>query len=270
MDPGVITKAFNSVSVLTGKDNWKMWKFRVDSAAGVIRNQHYKASGLPPGNTVRAAILHEIIGKMDDKILVHYLNENDALELLQKLALRFDPITTVHESNNLWKLFNLRRPVWEFDKLLDEATDLWAIIKTRDDTTPDNIFYKALVGILPPPYHHVRTSYEGTVKGRCAEGQTPVYEAEALIGELRNEFSSYRAIHSRQNPASSSSGKKKQSDGNGAARTEKSKDARANAVVPYPKSKTSDTKDRKCFNATRWVTRLKIARNPGLKSPRRR
>ncbi|THU90233.1 hypothetical protein K435DRAFT_841555 [Dendrothele bispora CBS 962.96] len=234
------------------KDDWKMWKFRVDSAVRVIRNHHFKSSGLPPGGTVRSACLHEITGKIDNKILVHYLNETDALELLDKLAKRFDPTTTVHESNDLWKLFTLRKPVWEFDKLLDEATDMWATIKARDDDVPDKIFYSALVGIIPPQYHHVRTAYEATVKANLDDGKSPVYVPEALIDELRNEFNSYRAIHSRTNPSTTSSQKKftKQSDGKGTVRTEKSKDARANAAAPYNK-KSSDSKDRKCFNCNK-------------------
>ncbi|THU81133.1 hypothetical protein K435DRAFT_873653 [Dendrothele bispora CBS 962.96] len=94
---------------------------------------------------------------------------------------------------------------------------MWAAIKARDDDVPNKIFYSALVGIIPPQYHHVRTAYEATVKANLDDGKSPVYVPEALIDELRNEFNSYRAIHSRTNPSTTSSQKKftKQSDGKG-------------------------------------------------------
>ncbi|KAF5345909.1 hypothetical protein D9758_011402 [Tetrapyrgos nigripes] len=191
-----INKAFDSLTVLTGSENWKMWYFRVNSALRVIRHQHFKSSGLHPGNTVKLACFNAITGKIDDKIMIHYIEESDAIELIKKLKQRFDPSSTVQESNELWKLFNLCKPVWEFDKLLDEAQDLWASIKKRDIDVSDQVFYSALVGIIPPHYHFVRSSYEATVDAAAAtwdattaaEGEKPVYTAVDLIARLKKEF----------------------------------------------------------------------------------
>ncbi|KAF5337515.1 hypothetical protein D9758_016986 [Tetrapyrgos nigripes] len=143
-----INKAFDSLTVLTGSENWKMWQ------------------------------------KNDDKIMIHYIEESDAIELIKKLKQRFDPSSTVQESNKLWKLFNLRKPVWEFDKLLDEAQDLWASIKKRDIDVSDQVFYSALVGIIPPHYHFKSDKKSGSTsqggaqqsdksKGECANAAVP-------------------------------------------------------------------------------------------------
>ena len=245
-----INKAFDSVTTLTGKDNWKIWLYRVQAAINVIRYQHYKSSGLPPGNTVKHACLNVITGKIDDKIMIHYLDERDGIELINKLKARFDPQTTVHDSNELWRLFNLRRPVWEFDKLLDEATDLFASIKAKDIDASQQVFYSALVGIIPPQYHHVRTAYEASVKAATKSGEAAIFVPETLVDELRNEFNSYRAIHSRTNSSSTSSHKKggKGPGDKGVDRSEKTKEARANAAAPYSNKKPSDSDKRKCFN----------------------
>jgi hypothetical protein len=135
---------------------------------------------------------------------------------------------------------------------LDEATDLYAAIKAKDHDVPDKIFYSTLVGTLPLQYHHIRTAYEATIKGGLREGQSPVYDTLALIDELRNEFNSYRAIHSHPYPSSSSSKKKadKSSDGKGVVHNKKSKEAQANAAAPYNK-KPSDSNDWKCFNCNK-------------------
>ncbi|KAF5366397.1 hypothetical protein D9758_009751 [Tetrapyrgos nigripes] len=195
-----INKAFDSLSVLTGSENWKMWYFRTNNALRVIRHQHFKSSRLHPGNTVKLACFNAITGKIDDKIMIHYIEESDAIELIEKLKQRFDPSSTVQESNELWKLFNLHKPVWEFDKLLNKAQDLWASIKKRDIDVSDQVFYSALVGIIPPHYHFVRSSYEATVDAAATtwdattapEGEKPVYTAVNLIARLKKEFTNYR------------------------------------------------------------------------------
>ncbi|KAF5340147.1 hypothetical protein D9758_016860 [Tetrapyrgos nigripes] len=226
-----INKAFDSLTVLTGNENWKMWYFRVNNAIRVIRHQHFKSSGLHPGNTVKLACFNAITGKIDDKIMIHYIEESDAIELIEKLKQRFDPSSTVQESNELWKLFNLRKPVWEFDKLLDKAQDLWASIKKRDIDVSDQVFYSALVGIIPPHYHFVRSSYEATVDAAAAtwdattaaEGEKPVYKAVDLIGRLKKEFTNYRLSNARTYPSKKSDKKSGSTSQGGAQQSDKSK-----------------------------------------------
>jgi hypothetical protein len=47
-----INKAFQNIDVLKGKDDWVMWKLRVETAISVIRQVHYKESRAGPGQTV--------------------------------------------------------------------------------------------------------------------------------------------------------------------------------------------------------------------------
>ncbi|KAF5329906.1 hypothetical protein D9758_018258 [Tetrapyrgos nigripes] len=253
-----INKAFDSLTVLTGSENWKMWYFHINNAIRVIRHQHFKSSGLHPGNTVKLACFNAITGKIDDKIMIHYIEELDAIELINKLKQCFDPSSTVQESNELWKLFNLRKPVWEFDKLLDEAQDLWASIKKRDIDVSDQVFYSALVGIIPPHYHFVRSSYEATVDAAAAtwdattaaEGEKPVYRAVDLIARLKKEFTNYRLSNARTYPSKKSDKKSGSTSQGGAQRSDKSKGERANAAAPF--QKPSDVKkDQKCFNCNK-------------------
>ncbi|KAF5343860.1 hypothetical protein D9758_015894 [Tetrapyrgos nigripes] len=253
-----INKAFDSLTVLTGSENWKMWYFHANNAIWVIRHQHFKSSGLHPGNTVKLACFNAITGKIDDKIMIHYTEESDAIELIEKLKQRFDPSSTVQESNELWKLFNLRKPVWEFDKLLDEAQDLWASIKKRDIDVSDQVFYSALVGIIPPHYHFVCSSYEATVDAAAAtwdattaaEGEKPVYRAVDLIARLKKEFTNYRLSNARTYPSKKSDKKSGSTSQGSAQRSDKSKGERANAAAPF--QKPSDVKkDRKCFNCNK-------------------
>ncbi|KAF5334576.1 hypothetical protein D9758_018363 [Tetrapyrgos nigripes] len=233
-----INKAFDSLTVLTGRENWKMWYFRINSALRPVFNA--------------------ITGKIDDKIMIHYIEESDAIELIKKLKQRFDPSSTVQESNKLWKLFNLHKPVWKFDKLLDEAQDLWASIKKREIDVSDQVFYSALVGIIPPHYHFVRSSYEATVDAAAAtwdattaaEGEKPVYRAVDLIAWLKKEFTNYRLSNARTYPSKKSDKKSGSTSQGSAQRSDKSKGERANAAAPYQKP-SDGKKDRKCFNCNK-------------------
>ncbi|KAF5337521.1 hypothetical protein D9758_016995 [Tetrapyrgos nigripes] len=221
-----INKAFDSLSVLTGSENWKM------------------CSGLHPGNTVKLACFNTITGKIDDKIMIHYIEESDAIEFIEKLKQRFNPSSTVQESNELWKLFNLCKPVWEFDKLLDEAQDLWASIKKRDIDVSDQVFYSACncgCGC---------TTWDATT---APEGEKPVYTAVDLIVRLKKEFTNYRLSNARTYPSSSGKKSDKKSGSTsqgGAQRSDKSKGERANAAVLYQKP-SDGKKDQKCFNCNK-------------------
>ncbi|KAF5368440.1 hypothetical protein D9758_002403 [Tetrapyrgos nigripes] len=220
-----INKAFDSLTVLTGSENWKMWYFRVNSALRVIRHQHFKSSGLHPGNTVKLACFNAITGKIDDKIMIHYIEESDVIELIKKLKQCFDPSSTVQESNELWKLFNLCKPVWEFDKLLDEAQDL---------------SYEATVDAAA-------ATWDATT---AAEGEKPVYTAVDLIARLKKEFTNYHLSNARTYPSKKSDKKSGSTSQGGAQRLDKSKGECANAAAPYQKP-SDGKKDWKCFNCNK-------------------
>ncbi|KAF5342989.1 hypothetical protein D9758_013668 [Tetrapyrgos nigripes] len=247
-----INKAFDSLTVLTGSENWKMWYFRVNNAIRVIRHQHFKSSGLHPGNTVKLACFNAITGKIDDKIMIHYIEESDAIELIEKLKQRFDPSSTVQESNELWKLFNLRKPVWEFDKLLDEAQDLWASIKKRDIDVSDQwglfLHTITLFAVLTKQLW-MQLQLHGMPLLQL-KGRNPVYRAVDLIARLKKEFTNYRLSNARTYPSKKSDKKSSSTSQGGAQRSDKSKGERANAAVPF--QKPSDVKkDRKCFNCNK-------------------
>jgi hypothetical protein len=73
---------------------------------------------------------------------------------------------------------------YEFDKLLDEAQDLWSLFKKHDVDTPDSVYYAALVGIILPHYHFVWSTYESAVDIDTAENKKPVYDPVDLINRL--------------------------------------------------------------------------------------
>ena len=103
---------------------------------------------------------------------------------MDQLKLRFDPSTTVTDANELYQLFHLRRHIWELDKLLDDASALWRRILERKLDVSRTVYYFALMGIIPPQYERMHTTYETTVCAATAEGKTPVYDPGALIVEL--------------------------------------------------------------------------------------
>lgn len=247
-----VNKNFDNISRLTGPKDWTMWKYRVTKGLEVVKDFFQANTGAPPPNEVQSACLNAITGKMDDTILVHYLNVTDAFELMTKLNERFNPKTTVTDANELYQLFHLRRPIYELDKLLDDASDLYARITAKNMNVSDDVFYSAIMGIILPAYHHVRTTYESTVRATTPAGQTPVFKPDALVIELQKEFQNYRATHSRPNftpakkPESTTTGDK----GKGVERTAKSNTARAATAAPYkpPTTTPLTTKKAKCFN----------------------
>jgi hypothetical protein len=145
----------------------------------------------------------------------------------------------------------------------------------EDEPIPEKILYSALVGALPAQYHHVRTSYENSVKFTTPAGQKVRFVPDDFIKELRQEFSAYRAHNSRAQ-ASSSTQKKGGQQAMSKATTEKGKE-RAAAAVPYPKAKPSkpDQSMIKCFNCNElghstmvcpkpWTEKSKIAMKKGF------
>jgi hypothetical protein len=82
---------------------------------------------------------------------------------MDKLKELFDPKTTVSDANEIFQLFHLHCPVYEMDKLLDDATNLVSKLLAKGVNIPDHIFYSAIVGIIPPAYAHTRAAYEAGV-----------------------------------------------------------------------------------------------------------
>ena len=76
---------------------------------------------------------------------------------------RFDPSTSVTDANELYQLFQLCYPVWELNILLDNASNFWRRITEKKMNVPDSIFYSAVMGMIPPAYQHVCTTYKSTV-----------------------------------------------------------------------------------------------------------
>ncbi|VDC03696.1 unnamed protein product [Peniophora sp. CBMAI 1063] len=163
----------------------------------VVISQYCKDYIDMPKQTILATF-NTIIRHLDDFILTHYLNESNPDVLMAKLNKHFDPTMSVTESNNLFKLFHLRKPIWELDKLLDKAHDLYGCIVAKGVNVSQYIYYSAIVGIIPPVYTHVRATYKATVWQHTAAGTAPIFDPNVLIMDLHCEFANYRATHNNK------------------------------------------------------------------------
>ena len=190
-----IEKLFAHAGKLKTADEWPMWKFRVRNGMNVILSHYQLDSGSDVPADITHATFNSIIGHIDDTVLAHYLNESKPDALMAKLQERFDPQTTVTDSNDLYKLFHLRRPIYELDKLLDKAHDLYGRIVTKGLDILQYIYYSAINGIISPAYHHVRATYKSTIRQRTMEGVLPVFDPNVLMVELHCKFANYRATH---------------------------------------------------------------------------
>ena len=130
-------------------------------------------------------LFHQIVLHVDDDIMSHYMTLTSVKALIMGLSKRFDPQTTTTEVNDVHLLFQLRRPIWELDKLLDDAEQYHSRIIAKGISFPDQVFYYAIVGIIPPAYYHMRTAYETSKKARAAEGTKVDFVSSELILELR-------------------------------------------------------------------------------------
>jgi hypothetical protein len=176
-----IDKTFANISRLTSQKDWPMWSHRVLQAAKVICNLYLANTGGDPPQSINTTLLNVLTGRIDDNILVHYLNVNDPKELLTKLKDHFDPKTSVTDANEVYQLFQLHCPIYNLDKLLDDATDLFARICMKELDVSQYVFYAAVMGIIPPAYQHVCQTYESAVHHNTAPGDKPDYHPETLI-----------------------------------------------------------------------------------------
>ncbi|KAK1233241.1 hypothetical protein PQX77_003607, partial [Marasmius sp. AFHP31] len=140
-----VNKAFADVGKLTGPDTWPMWKFRVNNAMNTILAYHNLRGGMTVPTEVTRAVFNVVSGHIVDSVMVNYLNEHKPHKLMELLTERFDPKTTVSDANEVYQLFQLRRPIYEMDKLLDDAQNLAGKIIAGGTELPDHIFYSAIV-----------------------------------------------------------------------------------------------------------------------------
>ena len=190
-----VKKAFADVGKLTGPETLPMWKIRVETALQTIVDFYASRDNRTVPNEVTRAVFNVMTGHIGDTVMANYMNENMPHVLMEKLRERFYPKTTVADANEIFQLFHLRRPVHEMDKLLDDAQNLYSRIVAKGVVVPSHIFYSAIVGIIPPHYAHVRSSYKATVRTTTPTGIPFSYRPMPLIAELRREFSNWRLTH---------------------------------------------------------------------------
>ncbi|KAK1220205.1 hypothetical protein PQX77_017025, partial [Marasmius sp. AFHP31] len=248
-----VNKAFADVGKLTGPDTWPMWKFRVNNAMNTILAYHNLRGGMTVPTEVTRAVFNVVSGHIVDSVMVNYLNEHKPHKLMELLTECFDPKTTVSDANEVYQLFQLRRPIYEIDKLLDDAQNLAGKIIAGGTELPDHIFYSAIVGMIPPAYNSTRSNYEAAVRATTKSGEKVVYKPLALIAELRREFNNWRITHPKVHKKSEgtttlvpqSSSKDKLVD-----RSTKSTTTARAAVAPYSKDAVDRSKT-KCYNCNK-------------------
>jgi hypothetical protein len=254
-----IDKTFANISRLTSQKDWPMWAHHVTQAAKVIRNLYFANTGSESPQSINTTLLNALTGRIDNNILVHYLNVNEPEERLTKLKDRFNPKTSVTDANEVYQLFQLRCPIYDLDKLIDGATDLFAHICMKELDISQYVFSAAVMGIIPPAYQHVCQTYESAVRHNTAPGDKPDYHPKTLIQELCREFQNYCATHTRKPgdfPKAKTTGSSTSTTtitthidkGKGVEHQPKSNVART-AATPYTKlSASTSCPLLKCFN----------------------
>ena len=249
-----ITKLFAPIDKLSKQSDWAMWSFRTKTALALVSPDWAKPKETNPlPDNVQHVLFHTVTSRIDNDVMVHYLNVANVGELIDGLSNRFDPQTSTTEANEVHALFHLQKPVHQMDKLLDEAERLHARIIAKNISFSPEVYYHAIVGIVPPQYYHVRSAYEARVTAQAKEGEVVKFDPNVLILELRNEFTNWRATHPYK-PKSASASKKddKKDKGNYKGGSE-TRTAHANAATPYPKSRPTGMQKKKltCFNCNR-------------------
>ena len=187
-----------------------MWTFRVKQQLGIVW-PNWDVEGADtaqdaPILPVQNWLLAQVMGCISNEILLNYKNETSLASLMRGLAERFDPQTTMTESNDIGKLFSLRRPVKEFNSLLDDLEQTHSRILARHDDFPDYIYYAAIVGSLPPYYKQAQLSYEASHPDPESR-KTP-----ELISLLRYKFADYKAQKNAEYSSSRNEQPRGQSD----------------------------------------------------------
>jgi hypothetical protein len=186
-----VHKAFSNVGKLTSGDTWPMWKFRVETALNTIIDFHTQRGGRTIPQEISRAVFNVMAGHIADSVMANYLNKSRPEELMCKLKERFDPKTTISDANEIFQLFHLRRPIYEMDKLLDDAVNIVSKLAAKGIELPDVVIYSAIIGIIPPAYNSTRMAYEQVVRANTAAGATFEPKPNTLIAELRREFNNW-------------------------------------------------------------------------------
>jgi hypothetical protein len=256
-----VHKAFSDVGKLTGRDTWPMWKFRVETALDTIIDFHTQCRGRTIPQEISRAVFNVMAGHIADSVMANYLNESRPEELMCKLKERFDPKTTISDVNEIFQLFHLQRPIYEMDKLLDDAINIVSKLAAKGIELSDVIIYSAIIGIIPLAYNSTRMAYEQVVRANTTAGATFEPKPDALIAELRRKFNNWRLTHPKTNKSKGSltlvprdkhtSTQASLSKSHHVERTQKTGSAaRAAAAASYKKDadKRNTTRELKCFN----------------------
>jgi hypothetical protein len=256
-----IHKAFSDVGKLTGGDTWLMWKFHVETALDTIIDFHTQRRGRTISQEISRAVFNVMAGHIADSVMANYLNESRPEELMRKLKERLDPKTTISDANEIFQLFHLHRPIYEMDKLLDDAVNIVSKLAAKGIELPDVVIYSAIIGIIPPAYNSTCMAYKQVVRANTAAGATFEPKPDALIAELRHKFNNWRLTHRKTNKSKGSSTlvprdkhtstQASLSKSHHVKCTQKTGSAaHAAAATPYKKNadKHNTTRDLKCFN----------------------
>jgi hypothetical protein len=200
-----IHKAFSDVGKLTGGDTWPMWKFRVETALDTIIDFHTQRGDCTIPQEISRAVFNVMAGHIADSVMANYLNKSRPEELMRKLKEHFDPKTTISDANEIFQLFHLRCPIYEMDKLLDDAVNIVSKLAAKGIELPDVVIYSAIIGIIPPAYNSTHMTYKQVVRANTAAGTTFEPKPDTLIAELRREFNNWRLTHPKTNESKGSS-----------------------------------------------------------------
>jgi hypothetical protein len=186
-----VHKAFSDVGKLTGGDTWPMWKFRIETTLDTIIDFYTQRGGRTIPQEISRAVFNVMAGHIVDSVMANYLNESRPEELMRKLKERFDPKTTISDANEIFQLFHLRRPIYEMDKLLDDAVNIVSKLAAKGIQLPDIVVYSAIIGTIPPAYNSTRMAYEQVVRANTTAGAKFEPKPNALIAKLRREFNNW-------------------------------------------------------------------------------
>ena len=173
--------------------------------------------------------------------------------LVENLQKCFDPQTSVTDANKVFLLFYLQCSVYKLDKLLNNAKNYYMCIEVKKIDFSKQVFYHAVVGIIPPTYTHICVSYETAIQAKMVAGTMPKFVLSNLIIKLHNKFMNYYVIHLKK-PTDGNSNRHKKLPGEdkGIKHMEKMSATKAKAAAPYKKPNQAAIAKawakHKCFN----------------------
>jgi hypothetical protein len=232
-----------------------MWKFHLETALKTIIDFHTQRRGCTIPQEISRVVFNVMAGHIADSVMANYLNESRPEELMRKLKERFNPKTTISNANEIFQLFHLRRPIYEIDKLLDDAINIVLKLAAKDIDLSDVVVYSAIIGIIPPAYTSTCMAYEQVVRANTAAGAIFEPKPNALITELRREFNNWRLTHPKTSESKGSSTlvprdkhTSTQASSSKMHHVERTQKTGSAAAAPYKKDADKRSKEPKCFN----------------------